>query len=1205
MIDFVKLLLLVLISVAVAQAVPAYQFETIDINDGLSLNSVMNTTKDKHGFMWFGTEDGLNRYDGITFRIFRHDPSDPTSLNSSSIYSTLVDSRGDLWVATYVFGLNKYDYETESFIHYPQESPDNLTIGDASAYSLLEDHAGNIWVGTSGTGLFRFNPTTGQLSKAQDLITNDIALTDSIIYSLFEDHANQLWIPTLNGLNVLDLDTYALRTYQYDPNDSTSLFDNSVNCIFESFDGEQYQIWIGTNWGGFDRYDPENDSFIHYGIHSANNPDYPETSITYMIQENQNRIWLGTDSQGILIVDAQGKLLERIGRKIYDDTALNDDVIQHIYDDGDIIWVSTSSGGVGKYARNRKQVYTIGYDPLDPGGLHDNRVVKIEPTSAGDFWIATWTTGLSFYNPKTQSFKVFQHKPNDPGSLSDNAIQDMLVDRNNNLWVITGSTTLDLLRSGADSFEHIKASPDPGGLPSQYLLTIFEDRAGFIWFGSWGEGLFKLDPATMQFQIYREPATSNISLGSIAFYSMFEDSRGMLWIGAENEGLIGFDREKGTLKQFRSIPGDPYALPNDDVMCYHEDDTGIIWLGTYGGGLTKFDPLNNTFESFGIEQGLLNTVIYKIFEDIHGHLWVSTNYGLARFDKQKESFKSYGVADGVLSKEFNPGGCVDENGLMYFCGVQGITYFNPTQIADNQHIPPIQFTDLSIMNHPIEVNKPYNERLVLQNSLTTNPTIRLFPEDLFFSIRFAALDYYYSKSNEYAYLLEGFEDKWRNIGNQRKVTFTNLAPGNYTLHVKGSNNDGLWNDEATSLNIIILPEFYETWWFISIIILFSGLTVFQISRLRTAFLVRRSEELKQHNIELNAQIESRRNAHRRARDRADYFRSVISRSPVPMAIHNMEGNITNLNQGWVDLWGAENAEDIIRDYQVDLDPLAQQLELGKSFHKALEGEILKLPEVTFTAHDGQARVVHILLYPLKKAAGSTNQIMISMEDVTEIVNHRNLVEKSLVDKELLLKEVHHRVKNNLQIIASLLGLQKAGMQDGEISQTLDEFRNRVNSMALVHDALYRSPEFNNIDIAGYIQNLIKELQIAFKLDDSSVQLLTDIPPINLSVDIAIPCGLIINELITNSLKYAFPEPEQEHKRINIKFTRLEDKILRVEVHDNGVGIPEPVVWDSVQSLGLYLVKILSEQQLMGSVELNSEAGAHFTIEFPLHPNYDD
>ncbi|MEA3286638.1 MAG: two-component regulator propeller domain-containing protein, partial [Candidatus Marinimicrobia bacterium] len=1187
MIDSVKLLLLlVLASVAIGQDIPSYQFETIDINDGLSLNNVMTITQDKYGFMWFGTEDGLNRYDGVSFKVFRHDPLDSTSINSSSIFSTLVDSHGDLWVATYVFGLNKYDYETESFLHYPKESPAGLTIGDASIYSLLEDHNGYIWLGTSGSGLFRFDPVTGQLSTVQDLISNDIALTDSIVYSLFEDHNNQLWIPTLNGLNVLDLETFALRTYKYDPNDSTSLFDNSVNCIYESFDGGEYQIWIGTNWGGFEKYDQENDNFIHYGIHSTNNPDYPETSINYMIQENQDRIWLGTDSKGIMIVDTQGNLLETIARKIYDDTALNDDVIQHLYDDGDIIWVATSSGGVGKYVRNRKKIYTIGYDPLDPDGLHDNRVVKIEPDQKGNFWIATWTTGLSLYNPESQSFKVFQHDPDDPGSVSDNAIQDMLVDKNNNLWVISGSTTLDVLRNGESSFEHLEASQEPGGLPSQYLLTIFEDQAGFIWFGSWEEGLFKLDPATMQFQIHCEPAVNNITLGDISFYSMFEDSRGMLWIGAENEGLISYNQEKGSLKQFKSVPGDPYALPNNDVMCFHEDDAGFIWLGTYGGGLTKFDPLNNTFENFGIEQGLVNAAVYKIFEDIHGHLWLSTNYGLARFDKEQKLFKSFGVDDGVLSKEFNPGGCVDENGLMYFCGVQGVTYFDPTQITDNKHIPPIHFTDLSIMNYPIEINKLYHDRLVLERSLTENPTIQLFPEDLFFSVRFSALDYYYSENNQYTYFMEGFEDKWRNINNRRSVTFTNLAPGKYTLHVKGSNNDGVWNEVGTSLDIVILPEFYETWWFIAGIVLLSGLSILQISRMRTAFLVQRGEELKRHNIELNTQIESRRKAHRKARQRADYFRSVISLSPVPMAIHNVAGNITHLNQGWVDLWGAEKTDDIIRDYQVDQDSLAQQFELGKHFHEALGGEIIKLPEVTFTAPDGQNRVVHILLYPLKEIAGSINQVMISMEDVTEIVHHRELIEKSLVEKELLLKEVHHRVKNNLQIIASLLGLQKAGMKDGEIYQTIDDFRNRVNSMALVHDALYRSPEFNNIDIAVYIENLIKELQVAFKLDDSSIQLLTDIPGINLSVDLAIPCGLIINELITNSLKYAFPNPGGTNNQITIKFTRLENDYMRIEVHDNGVGVPEPVVWDSVQSLGLYLVKILSEQQLMGTVDLN-------------------
>ncbi len=1156
--------------------------------------------------MWFGTEDGLNRFDGISFKVFRYDPLDPHSINSNSIMSSLIDRNGELWVGTYVSGLNKYIYETESFSQYPHDPLDSLSIGDGSIYALHEDQKGFFWVGTSGAGLFRLDPKTGQSTPLKSLITNGAALSDTVVLSLFEDHKHQLWISTMHGLNVLDLLSYELKSYRYSADNSSSPFDDHINTVYETYDGQNYQLWAGTNWGGFDRFDPVNDRFIHHGYKSRINPDFPETSVLWILQESQNCLWLGTDSKGILIMDAQGHLMDQINRKVYDQTALQDNIINTLYDDGDIIWVGTSGGGVSKYARNRKKFYSLTYDPLNPDGLHDDRILRIKKDSKGNFWIATWTEGLTYYNPDSQTFTLFKHDPDNPGSLSDNSIQDILVDRNDNLWVISGSSTLDVLWKGTTKFQHIEADyDDPHALQSDYLTTSYEDQNGYLWFGSWDEGLFRLDPVTMQFTTYREPGINDITLGDISFYTMFEDSRGMLWIGAENEGLVAFDREHETLQQFITSPGDPHTLPNDDVTCFFESKDGIIWIGTYGGGLTRFDPLDFTFKSFSTFHGLPSSAIYKIFEDQNQYLWISTNNGLSRFDKRQETFKNYGIPDGVLSKEFNPAGCMGEEGWLYFGGVKGITYFDPEQIEDNNHIPPLQFTDLTIMNHPIQIGEPYNDRIVLDRTITDRPLIHLFPEDLFFSIHFASLDYYYSANNEYAYRLQGFDNEWRFIGNQQEVTFTNLPPGTYSLHVKSSNNDGVWNEEGASLRIMVHPDFYETWWFISSIISLAILIIFVIYRLRTNFLIRRAEELKQHNIELNAQIESRRKAHLRASERADYFRAVVSQSPVPMAIHNIEGNITHLNQGWVDLWGADSAEDIIRDYQVDLDPLAQQLKLGNSFHQALAGNILEHPEITFTTPDGQTRMVHILLYPLKEKVGATNQVMITMEDITEIVRHRNLLEKSLVEKELLLKEVHHRVKNNLQVIASLLGLQKAGMADDLASQTLDEFRNRINSMALVHDALYRSPEFDNIDIASYIQSLIKELQVAFKLDQNPVQILTEIPEINLSVDVAIPCGLIINELVTNALKYAFPDPSHTDKQIKIIFTILENDILRVEVQDNGVGVQGPVVWDSVKSLGLYLVKILGEQQLMGSVELNNEHGAHFTFEFSLYPNYDD
>ena len=1202
----VILTLLLLTSLTMANDHHSYQFETIDINHGLSQNSVMTIAQDKNGFMWFGTEDGLNRYDGVTFKQFRHDPMDSSSINSNSIYSSLLDSKGNLWIGTYVSGLNKYIDDTESFIHYPHDPQDSLSLGEGTIWGLQEDHEGYIWIGTSGGGVVRFNPETGMSTPVETLITNEDTLADRVVYGLFQDHDNQLWISTMNGLNVLDLNTYAMRTYRYNADDPASLFDDNVNYIYETFDGENYRIWIGTTWGGLDCYDPETDGFIHHGYTSTINPDYPETSVSRMVQIGADRIWVGTDSKGILILDLKGKLIERIGKKVYDVTALNDDAIQSFYDDGDIVWVGTSVGGVGKYIRNRKKFYALSYDPLNPEGLHDNRILQIANDSKGNLWIATWSTGLTYYNTRTNTFKKYQHDPDDPGSLSDNGIQDILVDKHDNLWVISSSRSLDLLRNNSHAFSHITPDLDnPEALQSEYLLSMLEDQEGNIWLGSWNEGLFRLDPKTMKFETFRTPGIDEINLGNISYYVMFEDSRGRLWIGAENEGLIGFDRNTQTLKQFKASPGDPSALPNNDVMCFFEDEDGYIWLGTYGGGISRFNPRNSTFENFSTEDGLPSSAVYSIFQDTHGWLWMSTNNGLAQYHPKKKILKSYGIADGVLSKEFNPAGCQLDNGWLYFGGVKGITYFHPDQIQDNRHIPPVKFTDLSIMNTSIGINQKFNDRIVLEKSITTTPLLEFYPEDLFFSLSFASLDYYHPSSNNYAYFMEGFDDQWRQLGTQREVTFSNLPPGKYTFHLKGSNNDQVWNNDGPALELIMYPKFYETWWFILIWFLFLTFVGILSFRLRTKFLIKRGVELEKHNIQLNAQIESRRKAHVKASERANYFRAVIAQSPIPMAIHNSEGNITHLNSGWVELWGAESPEAIIRDYHVEEDELANQLSLGKSFRKAVQGNIIEIPEVKFMAEDGSIKVVQMLLYPLKNIVGMTNQVMVSLEDVTEIVRQRNLLEKSIVEKDLLLKEVHHRVKNNLQLVASLLGLQKAGTQNKKTLETLDDIKNRVNSMALVHDALYRSPEFDNVDISSYIQDLTDTLHAAFGRHAVPIQIKTNIPEINLSVDIAVPCGLMINEMVTNALKYAFPDAAKQDKLIIIQFSEIEDDCMRLEVIDNGIGLQKPVVWDSIHSLGLYLLKILSEHQLMGSVKLKDVPGAHFVIEFPIHPNFDD
>ncbi len=1202
------ILLVILLSFGflIAESHHSYQFQTIDINDGLSLNSVMTIVKDREGFMWFGTEDGLNRYDGVSFKHFRHDPMDASSLNSSSIISSMIDSRGDLWIGTYAAGLNKYVAETENFITYKPDPADSVTVGNGSVWGLHEDHEGYFWIGMSGAGVFRFDPETGLSVPVGELISNDQTLVDSVVFGIFEDHEHQLWIATLGGLNVLDLKTYEMRSYQHDKDNPNSLYDNNVTRVYETFDGSNYRIWVGTNWGGLDLYNPEIDGFIHHGFKSTINPDFPESNVNWMTQESEDRFWVGTDSKGILILDHQGKLQEVVGRKVYDETALNDDMILTFFDDGDIIWVGTSGGGVGKYIRNRKKFYSMTYDPLNPEGLHDNRILKTVPDSEGNLWIATWSAGLSYYNRQTQSFQVYRYDANDTGSLSDDGIQDILVDSNDNLWVVSGSTTLDVLRKGSKTFERIAADPDdPEGLHSEYILSLMEDRDGFIWLGSWYDGLFRLDPTTMNFQNFSTPRVKNITLGTISYYTMFEDSRGMLWIGAENDGLVSFDRETMTIKQYKSSPGDPYTLPNNDVMCFHEDREGYLWLGTYGGGLSRFNPHKSTFENFSMDMGLPSSTIYHIFEDSKRTLWMSTNNGLTRYNPRHRKFDNYGIPDGVLSREFNPAGCVMDDGWMFFGGVKGITYFHPDQIQDNKNIPTVKFTELSIMNVPIAINQSFNDRIVLNQSIVSTPSIELYPDDLFFSLKFASLDYYHPASNNYAYYLEGFDDEWRDLGHKQNITFTGIPPGEYQLKIRGSNNDGVWNKTPETLTIHIHPRFFETWWFISSTLLFVLLVGVVLYQLRTRYLIRRGKELELHNIQLNAQIESRRKAHVRARERADYFHAVIAQSPVPMAIHNPEGFITHLNRGWVELWEAENPEAIIRDYHVDEDLLARQLDLGASFKKALDGIIIEIPEVRFETQNGTTRVVQILLYPLKNKVGMINQIMISLEDVTEIVGQRNLLEKSINEKDLLLKEVHHRVKNNLQVIASLLGLQKAGIDDELTAQTLEEFRNRINSMALVHDALYRSPEFDNVDISNYVEDLTNTLTAAFGIQDAPVEIKTSIPEISLSVDIAVPCGLIINELVTNSLKYAFPDSNKQDKQIIIRFTEYEDDCMRMEIIDNGIGFQQPVVWDSIHSLGLYLVKILSDHQLMGSVKLQDGRGAHFIVEFPMHPNFDD
>lgn len=598
------------------------RFERISIEEGLSQSGVTCILQDSLGYLWFGTGDGLNKYNGYGFEVVHHIPENPNSLSDNSITTIFEDRMGVLWVGTFGGGLNKFDRETQEFVHWIHDSE------------------------------------------------NPKSLSHNRITAIYEDRSGILWIGTQNGLNSYDFEKNEFRRWKNEPGNAGSLSHNEILTIQgDSSDA----LWIGTNGGGLNRFDREKEVFKH--------------------------------------------------------------------------WMN---------------------EPQNPSSLSHNEVRSICDDRFGNLWIGTFGGGLNQFDRKKGEFLRWRNEPEDPNSLS-----------------------------------------------SKRVFSVFEDRSGVLWIGTVA-GLNRFDRQQNKFDRWiNEPGNPN-SLSHDHVRTIFEDRSGTLWIGTYGGGLNKFDRERENFLDWMNEPGNPNSLSKNVILSIYEDTSNVLWIGTYGGGLNKFDRDKGNFINYREKDGLPNDVIYGILEDDRGNLWLSTNRGLFKFNPRAETFKNYDMNDGLQGNEFNSGAYYKNNtGILFFGGVNGLTTFQPETLEDNTNIPPIVITSVSKFDDIIKIN------------IFESDEIQLHYTEKYLSFEFSALDYRNPQKNKYAYTMEGFDDGWIQSGTRRFVTYTYLDHGKYTFRIKGSNNDGVWNEKGVSVNITITPPFWQTWWFRIFTVLFlSGMALF-------------------------------------------------------------------------------------------------------------------------------------------------------------------------------------------------------------------------------------------------------------------------------------------------------------------------------------------------------------------------------------------
>ena len=810
------------------------QFNNLRTADGLSQSNVKTIIQDSQGFMWFGTRDGLNKYDGYKFTVYKNDLADKNTISNDYIGEIVEDKQGNIWIGTMGGGLNKFDVSRNKFTRYTNDPKNSRSIPSNLVTCLTYTRDGNIWIGTEDAGLAMLDIATGIFTRYPPQ-KDGKSVNGALISKVFEDSEGNLWIGTDNdGLNVFNRKSNTFTIFQHQPENKKSISHNSIRSVYE----DRYKnIWIGTNGGGLNLFIKNTRTFVRFR-HDPSNHNSLANDIVFAISEDtQGNIWVGSENGGLSILNSQKKTFQRYGQDEFDNSSLTNNSIHSIYrDTKGNMWVGTFSGGVC-YLNSDANKFTH-YKHTSQNSLSNNKVLCIYEDSDKNIWVATDGGGLNMFDPVTGLFTTYKNQPGNPKSICGNYVLNVREDSQGNLWIATWGNGVTVYNRKKNTYKHFKNMPGkPGSLSVNQVWTTFEDRERNIWVGTFGGGLNLYHPETGTFTTYMHDHHDRNSISDNKIQSIMEDYNGNLIIGTHGGGMNIFDKQtkKFTVYNHNATKN---SLSNDNVGSVFEDKSKNLWIATMG-GLNYLDRKKNEFHVYTKANGLPNNVIFGILEDGHGNLWISTNNGLSRFNLATKTFKNYDVSDGLQANEFKEMAfCKTRSDEMYFGGNNGFNRFYPDRIKDHSFEPRLVFTDFQIFNKRVPIAQGEKDPSPLKKDITLTSEIEIPYDNSVISFEFASLNYTIAEKKKYTYKLEGFDEQWNRVGTKRSATYTNLEPGTYTLKVRGLNNQGEWALNELTLRLTITPPFWMTWWFRALIILcmagaFTGFYAIRISAIKS------------------------------------------------------------------------------------------------------------------------------------------------------------------------------------------------------------------------------------------------------------------------------------------------------------------------------------------------------------------------------------
>lgn len=820
------------------QRIPISQnlkFDHIDTQDGLSQMNVTCIFQENRGFIWIGTDDGLNRYDGYQFITYHHNPKDSNSISSNSISDIKQDQQGDLWVATRG-GLNKLDLKTGLITRYMHDAADPNSISSDRLNKITLDADGNLWIGT------------------------DVA-----------------------GLDYLDTKGNIFKHYIHSETEKGSISQDNIRTVYID---SKHRLWVGTYSEGLNLFDKQNNSFIRL-------PDLKAKSVRSIFEDSGRRLWIGcTQEEGLFLFNPTNTTFTQFKHDDRIDGSISSGAILSLNEDerGNL-WAGIENSGLTIFDHSTAKFRPQVHDEVDRHSLNGNSIYAICKDRLGNMWLGAYNAGISLFKRNTRSFVHHRHNST-PASISNNFVWDILEDRDKNIWVATdggGVNKLDAITGKVTNYNQ------SNGLSGNHVLILEEDDDGDIWMGTWGNAITVFSPGKNKFTHIKHDPNNPNSIAGANIFALARGKKNKMWIGAMDGGLTCYDKTTNTFTRFKFVPDDPKTISSQSIFSLLEDKTGNLWIGTSDNGLNfmdgktkvftryphaknttgpgdagvpdvfedhagdiwistfnglnRFDPLSKTFTRYTTDQGLPSNIINAVREDENNTIWISTNLGLSAYDPVNDKFKNYTTEDGLQDNEFKPHSALKaSDGRLYFGGIRGFNEFTPAGIVKPTGFSPVLITSFRIFNRPFV---PEDQNISdLQNLTLSN-------RQTFFSIDYAALDYTSANRKKYAYMLEGFDKEWNYVDSKNNASYTNVPAGEYMFKVKYQNSTGAWSPEYSKLQITVTPPFWLTWWFITLGVLSAAGCIYAYITIRTHAIKRQKNilevEIRKKTAEVVAQ----------------------------------------------------------------------------------------------------------------------------------------------------------------------------------------------------------------------------------------------------------------------------------------------------------------------------------------------------------------